>query len=99
MQAELLTCIGDALEKLATVATLRMQGAGERKLETYRRATLLLGFAGPYCAAAREPYAQQGCDRVLAVLRDAMGADAVTNLMAEGALMTQEQAVATAAKI
>ena len=99
IEAELLTCIGDALEKLATVATLRMQGAGEQKLETDRHAAQLLGFAGPYCAEARQPYAQQGFDRVLAVLRDAMGADAVTNLMAEGALMTQEQAVATAAKI
>lgn len=36
---------------------------------------------------------QQEYDRVLAVLRDAMGADAVANTMAIGAAMPQEQVV------
>jgi hypothetical protein len=35
-------------------------------------------------------------DRALAALRDALGADSVAKLMAEGAAMTEEQAVAEA---
>jgi hypothetical protein len=42
---------------------------------------------------------RRGHDLVLAALRDALGAEAVADLIAEGALMTQEQAIATAAEI
>jgi hypothetical protein len=37
--------------------------------------------------------------QTLEALREALGADAAADLMAEGALMTQDQALATAAKI
>ena len=41
---------------------------------------------------------EQEYDRALAVLRDAIGADTVARLMAEGATMTEEQAIGEASE-
>ena len=73
-----------ALEHLATMAG--------PQAETAR----LLGFAGARLAelgSARLPFLQPQRDRFLSELNDEMGSDAIDRLMAEGAAMTEDQAV------
>ena len=55
-----------------------------------------MGFADAPVAAmgfAREILGKQQYDRALAVLRDAIGAEPLADLMAESAMLTEEQAV------
>ena len=65
------------------------------------RAARLLGFVDAHLLGENtlSSAEQRLEDQTLGALREALGADAVADLMAEGALMTQEQAVATAAEI
>ncbi|MFY9664606.1 MAG: helix-turn-helix domain-containing protein [Candidatus Cybelea sp.] len=91
-----------ALQHLGYVAALTPQVGAEGTPKAYARAARILGFADAQIAAmgfAREILGKQEYDRVLAVLRDAMGAELVANLMADGAAMTEHQAVAEASEI
>ena len=91
-----------ALQAIGTVTALWPRGSAKHRSEACMRAARLLGFV-----YAQHPSDKDNCsnaerrldDQRLGALGDALGADAVTNLMTEGALMTQEQAIATAAKI
>jgi tetratricopeptide (TPR) repeat protein len=89
------------LQTLASVTALRLQGSSEHRREAYTRAARLLSFVdahGPplqgQSSAERRLH-----DKILAALRDALGAGVVADVMAEGALMTQEQAVKEASEI
>ncbi|MGB8910551.1 MAG: helix-turn-helix domain-containing protein [Candidatus Cybelea sp.] len=85
-----------ALEQLAVIATLQPQVAADRRQRSYARAARAFGFADARRAAAetpRESDEQQDYARALALLRDALGTDALARLIAEGAAMTEEQAV------
>ena len=83
-----------AMEELAIVATLRPQRTTDGEPEKRRRVAQLLGFTDPHRRGERQfsPNSSQ-YDRTLAVLRDAMGADLVANLMSEGEAMSEERAV------
>ena len=83
-----------AMERLAVVATVRPQRAADSGPEKRRRVAQLLGFTDPYRRGERQfsPGKSQ-YNQVLAMLRDAMGRDVVTKVLAEGAMMTQAQAV------
>jgi tetratricopeptide (TPR) repeat protein len=83
-----------ALQRIGAIAALRPQIA--QRTQSYAHAARILGFVDARIAAmgsARDYVGQQEYDRVLAVLRSAMGADAVENLMSEGEAMTEEQAL------
>ncbi|MEO6834488.1 MAG: hypothetical protein ABI231_01085 [Candidatus Tumulicola sp.] len=85
-----------ALQHLGAVAALRVPIAAEGSTEIRSHAARLLGFSDARIAAmgsGRQPADQRVYDRALAALHDAMGADTVASLMAEGAVMTEEQAV------
>ena len=72
------------------------KSSAERSPTAYVRAARILGFVDARLAAlgsGRFTVQEQEYDRVLAVLRDAMGAELVANLMADGAAMTEDQAV------
>jgi predicted ATPase/transcriptional regulator with XRE-family HTH domain len=84
-----------ALQHLGAIIALRPDAA-ERRPEARSQATRMLGFSEARIAAIgspRWPDDQLVYDRAVAALRDAMGAAAVTNLLADGAAMTEEQAV------
>ena len=89
-----------ALQHLAAVAVLRPQAKPECTRETCVRGARILGFVdGRLTAlrhAARQYTEQQEYDRVLAVLRRALGTDELAKLMSDGAALTEEQAVAYA---
>jgi tetratricopeptide (TPR) repeat protein len=88
-----------ALQHLAAIAALRPELKTEFALDI-RRAARILGFVdGRLTAFAHVPrdYTErQEYDRVLAELRDAIAADELETLMADGAAMTQEQAIEAA---
>jgi predicted ATPase len=93
------TRVAWGLQHLAAITALRPQvdagGARGRDL-----AARLLGFVDARFVASgatRDDEELQEHDRAVAALRDALGADAVTMLMGEGAAMTEEQAIAEAA--
>ena len=84
-----------ALESLGTIAAMRPQGVTEPAPRTFARAAQILGCVDAHLAAlgSGRGYPQEKeYDRVLARLRDVLGADAVAELMISGALMTLEQA-------
>ncbi len=92
------TRVAWALQHLAAITALRPQvdagGARGREL-----AARLLGFADARfvaTGATRDDEELQEHDRALAALQAALGADEVAEFMAEGAAMTEEQAVAEA---
>ncbi len=82
-----------ALQAIGGVAALRPQGNAEHRPAACIRAALLLGFVEAHLSAVETSEERRGHDQALAALRDVLGADAAADLMAEGALMTQEQAV------
>ena len=87
------------LDLLACVAMLRAQESADRAPSVYANASRVLGFVDARLEsleAIRDFIEQPQYERVLAELRCAMGAEVVANLMAEGAAMTQEQAIETA---
>jgi predicted ATPase/DNA-binding XRE family transcriptional regulator len=84
------------LDLVACVATLRAQEAADRAPSAYANAGRVLGFVNARIEsleAVRDFIEQPQYDRVLAVLRETLGADALARLMAEGAAATEEQAV------
>jgi predicted ATPase/transcriptional regulator with XRE-family HTH domain len=83
-----------ALQRIGAIAVLRPQVLDPA--QSYVQAARILGFVDARIAAmgsARDYLAQQEYDRVLAVLRSAMGTDSVANLMSQGEAMTEEQAM------
>ncbi len=87
--------VADALLRLAAIASLRRQG-GDPDTIAYERAARVIGFVDARYAAlgsSLDGMARQEYDRILAVLRGATGTDTVANLTAEGAAMSEEQAV------
>ena len=87
-----------ALQHLAAIAALR-PGADAPVIEDRSRAARILGYADARLAAledAREYTEQQEYDAMLPVLRDALGADQLAQLMAEGITWNEDQAFAEA---
>jgi predicted ATPase len=85
-----------ALQHLAAAAALSSQVEAEPTLELHSGAARILGFVDACLAALESPRGyteQQEYDRVLTVLRDAMGTDELAKHIAMGAAMTQDQAV------
>ncbi len=84
-----------ALQHLGAIAALQPQSAADPRHTGYKQAARIFGFVDARLAAMGTARAeeQQEYDRVLNVLRDAMGADALGKLMAAGAALTEEQAV------
>ena len=87
------------LDLVACVAILQAQEEADRAPSVYANASRVLGFIDARLdslQAVRDFIEQPQCDRALAVLCEMLSADALANLMAEGAAMTQEQAIETA---
>jgi predicted ATPase/transcriptional regulator with XRE-family HTH domain len=85
-----------ALEHLAAIGVLRPKTTDH---DACARAARILGFVDARLAAMgtiRQHTQRQEYGKVLAALHDALGADGVTELMAAGATMTEEQAIAQA---
>jgi hypothetical protein len=86
-----------ALQHLASIAVLQAQSFAERAVDVCPRAARILGFADARIAqrgsVLRGMDERPVYDRTLTALRAAIGAEAVAKLMAEGAVMTEEQAV------
>jgi predicted ATPase/transcriptional regulator with XRE-family HTH domain len=85
-----------SLQHLALVALLGPQAEDRRDSAGAAR---LLGFAEARRVALGNPQEyglRQKYDRALIVLRDAIGADELTDLMAAGATMTEDEAIAQA---
>jgi predicted ATPase len=88
-----------ALQYLAAIAALRPPVVAEGGAEIRSRAAQILGFSDARIAATgsiRQGADQLVYDRAMSALRNAMGADTLSNLMAKGATMTEEQAVEAA---
>ncbi len=84
------------LQHLGTIDALRAQISAQDAANAYIRAARILGFVDARLQAigsARMYIYEQGYDLAVASLREVIGADAVARFMAEGATMTQEQAV------
>ena len=89
------------LQHLGAIAALRPHVSTERARDAYRHAARILGFVDARLEAigsARMYIYEQGYDRALAALAAAIGPDAVASHMAEGAMMTEEQAVEEASE-
>jgi predicted ATPase/transcriptional regulator with XRE-family HTH domain len=85
-----------ALERLAAVAILRPTVVAERLPAPYPLSARILGFVDARLAALgseRLYFDRPQYDQILSALRNAMGNDAIANLMMEGALMNEEQVV------
>jgi hypothetical protein len=84
------------MQRLPATAVLRKQSSTKSPRETFARAARILGFADAQLAARRSsPMLSERLehDRVLTVLRGAIGDAKVANAMALGSAMTQEQAI------
>jgi predicted ATPase/DNA-binding XRE family transcriptional regulator len=85
-----------ALQRLAAIAVLRPRAESLRASSPYARAARILGFIDARLATTGSAvvlWQQQEHDRVLNIVREAMGADTTAKLMAVGAAMTEDQAV------
>jgi tetratricopeptide (TPR) repeat protein len=90
--------IGWILQHLAAIVALRPSDDA-RAIEDRRRAARILGYVDASFAvfeALRYYTEQQEYDKMLPALRDALGADECTRLMAEGSTWGEDQAVAEA---
>lgn len=90
------TMVSWSLQHLAAVAAFRPQPDEERMNDQYARTAKIVGFVDARLAALgspRTPEMVPEYDRVLAVLCETLGADALRKFMASGAAMTQEQAL------
>ena len=86
--------MANALASLAEIAALQSDGLAKPTILTYKRAARILGFVNARLVAIGSQWQdERQYDRVLATLRDAMGADAVAKLLDSGAAMTEDQAV------
>ena len=81
-----------ALECLAIIPVLRPQGA-ERNRAAYTQAARILGFVDARSRARGARLKDERTLRGLGALREALGTDAVAELMSEGAALTEEQAL------
>ena len=89
-----ITRVAWALQHLATITALRPR-ADPGPVKGRERAARLLGFVDAcFVATGATQDDMEEHDRAFAALRDALGADRVAELTAEGAAMTEEQAVA-----
>ncbi len=89
--------VARSLEHLTTIAVLREAGRGSR---VQGLAARILGFVDALfttIGVERAPCTQH--DRVFATLRDTLGADVLATLIAEGATMTEDEAVEAATAI
>ena len=88
------------LQLLGFVAALRTRDTTGNRLQAQRQAARILGFADERLAVRRSSARWKsklgGRDRVVGVLRDALGAREVADLMAEGAAMTEDEAIEVA---
>ena len=85
-----------SVERLALVAVLRPQAEGRRN---YTGAARLLGFVEARRAElgiSQDHGLRHEYDRALIVLRDSIGADELTDLMAAGATMSEDEAITQA---
>jgi hypothetical protein len=90
-----------AFQTIASVTALRLRDSSGHRREASMRAARLLSFVDAHGPPLEN---QSSVERRLhgkisAALCDALGAGLVADLMAEGALMTQEQAVKEASEI
>ena len=91
-----------ALQNLAAIGALRPRVDATRTAAARAGAARIVGFIDARLAnlgSARPHAPAQQYDGMLAMLRDALGPDAVAALMADGVSMTQEQAVEEALEI
>ena len=93
--------IARPLQYLGFVAALQPRGTTAHKLQAQRQAARVLGFADDRIAARTTSTGWKNRwgwsrDRVVGILRDALGAREVADLMAEGAAMTEDQAIEAA---
>jgi predicted ATPase/class 3 adenylate cyclase len=89
------------LQHLAAIGTLRPNAAGLERQDR-ARASRILGYVDARYAslgALREYTEQQEYERILPILRDALGADECARLGAEGSAWSEDQAVAEALQI
>lgn len=91
----LIVLVAASLKHLALLALLQPQVNGRSSAAANACAARLLGFVDARCStlSAEEPGLEHQYAKAFAILRDAMGPDNVTNLMAAGATMTDEEAI------
>ena len=85
-----------ALQHLAAIAVLRSRAESEREPSPYVQAARILGFVDARLATTGSAvvlWQQQQHDRVLGMVREAVGADTAAQLMAVGAAMSEDQVV------
>jgi predicted ATPase/transcriptional regulator with XRE-family HTH domain/tetratricopeptide (TPR) repeat protein len=103
VQSEIPTLYPLTLQRLAAVAALRRIRHRPDLREDATRGARILGFADAAIAATaarvRWPIDDREHDRVLAALREVLGADELARLVTEGASMTDEDAAALAESI
>ena len=90
------------LDLLASIAVLRPEIPSSRVTTLFEKAAYILGFVNArleVLRSGRDFVEQPQHERVLAKLRDAMGADKLAALMAAGLAMTEEQAVEEALRL
>jgi tetratricopeptide (TPR) repeat protein len=90
------------LQHLGAIAALRPRASALDASNACRQAARILGFVNARLEAigsARMYIYEQGYDRALTVLRETIGADAVASFMAEGAKLSEEQAVQEASRL
>jgi predicted ATPase/DNA-binding XRE family transcriptional regulator len=87
-----------ALQNLAMAVALRAQSDARIAPGEYEKAARILGFVDARLVerGARREATDQSYDRLLAVLRNAIGADCVERFMTEGAMATEEVLIAEA---
>jgi predicted ATPase len=94
---------GSSLQHLAAVAALRPRVDAEHTGKSRALAARILGFCdaqiGETIGLRRFSNVDRQYGPVISALRESLGADAVAKLMAEGAAMTEEQAVEAASKM
>jgi predicted ATPase len=89
------------LQHLGAIAALRPHSGSYGAFDAYARAARILGFVDARLQAigsAKMYIYEHGYERAVAGLREAIGTDAVTSFMAEGAAMTEQQAIAEASE-
>jgi predicted ATPase/class 3 adenylate cyclase len=91
--------VATALQHLAAITALGAVDEAEPAREAYARAARVLGYVDACLIKLQSPrqYTEEnGYDRIVVVLRDTLGEDEVTKLMAEGSTWSEDQAVAEA---
>lgn len=89
------------LENLAAITGLRHRAAPNGLSTTYARAARTLGFVNARLEALqakRDHTSRPQYERVLAVMNASLGSDAVGSLMAEGEVLSEEQAIELATR-